>query len=548
MDEYKICSLSSLYLLSLANSPRTRTRYPFYPHHRPFIFFLTFSSDHAGEDAPEDEEISAERYSVGFLVDVQSLQAELDRLRRVGAGVSVGGMSGSGSGNSPSTSVRTGTSPSGRSSRSASGEGNPAPAVTVLHLVMKAAASAVLEVFPHSSLSCAHGEGGEEEELVSPNTALLGRDDGAGRGRGRRDAMTERSRSGSRGRRGRSRATTRIACRTARTTSAAGNNINRGGGIATTNNNNNSGNNNIAMIALVVVEGAEGKSAGDIAIEVSAGAAAAADGGGDWDRRTTRVHGGAVSRSVPLLHAGDMGGIGRASGRGRGGRGGETGRGRGRSSGTLPSSSWYWSASGISIIEQQEQQLQGVPLLHREDVATLVGMMSSPGRGQQRRKRADCLVEIRSTNTGGGGGGAGGTGSSSSSSSSAAVATASTAAHTTTATANDRPGSVDSRHASRQGGGVDHVRSLQVTMVPRPEGEGAGAPLRITVGRVSAVVGGGGGALGGGGAGAPPVIVLEVSVVGAGKVGAGGTGAFAEALRRRLLRVEGGGGGGGTLA
>lgn len=70
--------------------------------------------------------------------------------------------------------------------------------------------------------------------------------------------------------------------------------------------------------------------------------------------------------------------------------------------------------------------------------------------------------------------------------------------------------------------------------MPDPGGEGIGAPLRVTVGRVSAVTHG---KSGGGGPGGDrrPVIVLEVSVVGDGVAGPRGTAEFAAALRRRLL-------------
>ncbi|CAN0221229.1 unnamed protein product, partial [Ectocarpus sp. 12 AP-2014] len=84
---------------------------------------------------------------------------------------------------------------------------------------------------------------------------------------------------------------------------------------------------------------------------------------------------------------------------------------------------------------------------------------------------------------------------------------------------------------------------IPVITVLNPGGEGVGAPLRVTVGRVSAFnptdggVGegnaasggetGGSGSGGGGGGGAGlPVIVLEVSVVGDTSVGRRGTGEF----------------------
>ncbi|CAM9946714.1 unnamed protein product [Scytosiphon promiscuus] len=72
---------------------------------------------------------------------------------------------------------------------------------------------------------------------------------------------------------------------------------------------------------------------------------------------------------------------------------------------------------------------------------------------------------------------------------------------------------------------------LQVAAVPDPGGEGVGAPLRVTVGRVRALAPGSGG----GGGGRDRLIVLEVYVVGDARAGARVTGEFAESLRRRLL-------------
>lgn len=274
------------------------------------LFLLTsreqenFVEEFSEEFYPDDNE----RYSVGFWVDVQALQAELDRLRRRAAPRQTE------TGRVYSTPPSAHHNHRPRASRSADEGGQEevgassavgvggAVGVTVLHLVMKAAASAVLEVVP-PSLSVSLFLDADESELGLEESEFLGTgnrtvgvagvDNGGGDGR--------RSGNGNGNGRGGIRARpTRVACVARSEQQAAGS------GAAMTASGRRRGEVDSATSSggfnaraytsgvderrisssgrsrsdegggtLVVVEGAERKSAGDIAAEIVSKAAAA---------------------------------------------------------------------------------------------------------------------------------------------------------------------------------------------------------------------------------------------------------------------------------
>lgn len=244
---------------------------------------------------------------------------------------------------------------------------------------------------------------------------------------------------------------------------------------------------------------------------------------------------GGGSGAVPLLHRDAVDGLVGAGG----GTSGERGGG-----GRAAADSSFGSTATSSL---------QVPLMHPRDVSSLVRSATAGGRGtggrhgsgtrssfssrtrcggrggrgtlrprrqqQQQQQRADCLVEVRQPPT---------------------------TMHHPQQQRQSQPSPMagtpspgwraEGTHAaSTPREGMDgRDPPLEVAVIPNPGGEGGGAPLRVTVGRVSALAGEESMASVGG-VGDEPVIVLEVSVVGTERVGPGITGEFACALRRKLL-------------
>lgn len=299
-----------------------------------------------------------------------------------------------------------------------------------------------------------------------------------------------------------------------------------------------------------MVAGAERKTASSIAAEVAAAvaAAAAATGGsrgkgprapgvesftGDGMTAVAAAAGGVEGRRVPLLHQdGDQRLAPRAGGCSGGDgsdgtAGGERQRRGGRrlvpllhpeavsgmlGTGTLAGGNGNGdggvsSGGGAAAAAAAGGGVAGAAFAAVRWVAETIGGSTQRRRTGTPPRRADCLVEIASS------------------------------PQPTPSSPRSSPSTI--------------TTPIPVMTVLNPGGEGVGAPLRVTVGRVSAFnpsYGGGGEGnaasgseaggsdSGGGGGGAGlPVIVLEVSVVGDTRVGRRGTGEFAEALKRRLL-------------
>lgn len=569
-------------------------------------------------DSKEEED--SQRFTVGFSVDVQSLQAELDRLREGGvrneqdtwnsvsgssvvpgvgsrgtSSMEIAGDAGDAKGTSwqhgsTATSVITGDSARGvglgraaRSDRSRTAEAtvNSPPAatasVTVLHLVMKAAADSLLDAMPHPFLPRAHesitpvergSSIGFSETLMnayangSPRANLGGVPSGnAGSGADER------------------RRPTRVACAVTQTP-IGGTGDGRGGTAGVR-----------GRRALVIVESAEAKSASAIATEIAT-AAAASLGSTRRELLAARLRSEVASTSsglegcagfssnnnaafkrVPLFLPAEPAlaslAVCRPDAPGQQVSGQTVGM---RFAGTpgVPDTRAFgenspeehrtwWSAALAgrrAELSAEKRRQNGIPLLHADNVASLArswnGGCSGRGSGGGASKMtvcADCLVEIKSSAT------------PASFSSKRASSNSSgdrsqrgrvRFAENTFPVRDDRKPSTARRSSwdptdrlELEDEREEEEQPLEVAVIPDPGGEGVASALRVTVGPVSALKGSErrGSAGSGGlrrvtsGKTGAPVIVLQVSVVGAGRIGAAVTLEFAEALRRRLLGV-----------
>lgn len=466
-------------------------------------------------------------YSVSFLVDVQALQVELDRLRRI-AKEGVSGDSGTRSVLSPtpasSTAIRS--TNGNRSAVADRGAADPhdfgddatnqrpsttedeAATVTVLHLVIKAAASVVLE-----------------RAKSRPSSSYGGR---VGLAR-----------------------FTRIACVASGTTNS---NASMEGSSSTYVNGNGS--------EIVVVEGAERKSATSIASEIFARGRAASvvdtaqaasissvKRQGSDHLSSPRGIGRNEPAGVPLLHEDGVRQLIDAVGNVEG------------DDHELGDGPW----------RPEIHEDNRVPLVHPHDVPGLIQSLASvsepgamgkglrlpratplcngvrgnrggvtsvwrrPGWPRDHRQEADCLVEIKP---------AAGTGDDNPYTDSNAIRRQEQQEQQEQQERSDKylvaTSAGDECPTSGTAGGTDADRpTLHVTALFTPQAGNLATPVQVTVGRVSALIREGDTRGGGGKGGEPtrgdPLIVLEISVVGAEVVGAEGTVEFARDLRRRLL-------------